>query len=319
MADGTATFDYFYMISTNPNAKSKNNTVSALLPTVVMDKCCEDTVFKAYADLDDPTNEYKNDKAGFWWDLDSYYNAAELKIQKYVSGAWADQTVISNNTYGLFYDYGFHTVDNVSFIGMILNWVGILDDFGAGAYRMVCTATNVLGTTIDFPKDEYCLSAYSPQKVNGTVRLEWYLSGEIGDNINDSGIINYGDILPSSGGIYNQMRIKGHFSYKSSDYKQEFVRYNNGADDNVIFEQEPIYVLKTKQLPINQLDIIRTPFLMSNRKLITDYNNRNIDVYVKKEVNLKSNFAPEFAYLQNKKAPLELEFTQRINNHKKRR
>lgn len=160
----------------------------------------------------------------------------------------------------------------------------------------------------------YCLKQYTDARANGTVRIEYLLTGLLGDSKFDDNLRDFSDLT-----IYNQRRFEGVFHYSNSSFKSDEIQYKNGQIVMVEDEQTAEYSLKLKAIPAFKHDILRTDIYMANDTLITDYNQRNFDNYFKKNVKKNGSYDPKLYPLQSDIATVELKFKQGYNNLKKLR
>ncbi|MES2382476.1 MAG: hypothetical protein V4538_15620 [Bacteroidota bacterium] len=278
--------------------------------------CCSDLVWRVLADVN-TNEELKNDVNSFikWYNKDIVDTAIVSLVQ-------SDGTIIpltGDSTYGTPYDYGFEIIPGVtkngyneSAVAYVIDWKKILTELGEDTYYIQFDATTIFGGTDSKQSETYCLKQYTLERANGTVRIEYYTNGLLGRNDNDKKLNDY-----LSANWYNQHRFDGVFHYVNSAYKTDEIVYSNGLSEFVELEQTPEYTLKLKPIPVFKHDILRTDILMSDQKLITDYNTRNIDNYFQKQVINTGGYEPQWHPLQSKLASVELKFKQAFNNLQK--
>lgn len=308
----------------NPNRVIKENFKLIAQPSIpvvaVPDlpdydvKCCSNYVLKVLADN---TNEdLNNDRSGFLWWFNDLITDAVLTLQKFVAGAWTDAAILeASSTYGTPYDFGFFTNDfNETFVGYQLNWSDVLATNGIGQYRVKCTATDITAVNNLLYSPIYCLKTYTPELANGTIRVEYYLNGTLGINEDDTKRRNLGTL-----NWYNSFRLPGYFGYPSAQYEEERVKYNTGEELFITDEQKPEFTMKLKPVPFFIHEYMRTDVMQADDVYITDYNNRNANNYVQKNVYKNSGYAPQWKPLQTDLAPVEVKWKPKFNNHKKLR
>lgn len=277
-------------------------------------QCCSNFVLKVLADN---TNEdLNNDRSGFLWWFNDTINDAVLDLQQFIAGTWTDvASLTASSTYGTPYDYEFYVNSaGEAFVGYQLNWSDVLADFGESMFRVKCTATDFSSTNNYLYSPIYCLKTYTPARAEGTIRVEYYLSGQLGINENDEAVRNLGSL-----NWYNSYRVGGYFGYNSSTYEETRITYNNGERLFVTDDQEPEFTMKLKPQPYFIHEYFRTDVMMSDMIEITDYNSKNPINLVKKKVFKNSGYAPAWKPLQSKLASVEVKFKQVFNNHKKLR
>lgn len=285
------------------------------LPPSKIKECCGICSYKPLAHLSD-NDELKNDKNGFIQFFDTSYAAVTMKLLQWDNATkdFTLETVLTDNTYGIYHDYGFFTNGfNKNASWYEIWWQKVLQIKGEGSFKIRWDATNFMGA-LTIISDEYCLHAYTPRLANGTVRAEYYINGIIGVNEDDTLRRDFGTI-----NFYNQLRLRGWFQSVKSTYTNEYTLYNSGNRVYTKNEQEPEYGLTLKPCCFNFHELMRTDVLQADRILMTDYNTENFKNWVQKDVQGTSEYAPTWHILQNKRASVTLTFRQAFNNYKKRR
>ncbi len=314
--DGECIKDTFYLIASNPVPVAP----VLELPGPTLKTCCGACSYKVLADMIDPF-EYNNDRNGFLFWFQDVVSSATLTLTRFdhTTGTYQDVKVLNDTSLGTLYDYGFFTNDkNEHFIGYQLEWRLVLLGYGEGSYKVRCDFTSIIGNGFTL-SDEYCLSKYSPAAADNSVRIEYWLRGILGMNADDPNYRDYGDILPPDG-WYNQVRLKGVFSFTESKYEKDYTLYNSGARQWTKDEQEPEWNLLLKPMCWNFHELMRTDVLQADQILITDYNSNNFARWIKKDVQPVSGYKPNFFLKQSLLASVtSLTFRQRYNNLKKRR
>lgn len=285
------------------------------IPANPFNDCCADFDLKVFADTSGKA--LQNDVNTVIWWFDAIVTGATLKLKKWVNGAWALQATISDNTYGTYGEFAYYTNSlGQNFISLQIEWAKVLAAFDEGSYKVTCTYTNPLGspTTVDLDSHEYCLMTYTAARVDGTVRLEYWLSGTTGDVDNDTLLKDFGTL-----NIYNSFRLKGFFGYPKTTYKQEEIEYETGEFKYVEDYQTPVFEMTLLLLPFFIHEILRTDFMMADELAITDYNSKNNGSYIQKFVRKDSGYEPEWHQLQSNFATVKLKFRQAFNRFRKLR
>jgi hypothetical protein len=245
-----------------------------------------------FADLSD-ADDLKNDKSDFYQYGDNLISAIEFTLQKSsntCADLWEDKQIISDLSLGKFFPFGknpdFSDDDfeddygGKKYTGLLLEWRKVLLTYQAGTYRIKIKTTDIFANdAITYDPRIFCLKNYNCNLVNGTVRLEFTNTGLRGTLDNKSAFIDY------AGGWHGEIRLKGIFSAdKKPNYKEEYVEYGD-ADYNAlkpyIAELMPSYSLELKPIPGWADRYLENYFLLADEKLITDYNNNNINPFVK--------------------------------------
>ena len=258
----------------------------------------------------------QNDKNGFlFWFKKDLISTIDLSLEKLVNDNWLTVTGLSNNSYGTFYPWLFFVNDSdEGFIGYQIEWRNVLINFDEGAYRVKCSVTTVLGSSFSTTSLEYCLEKYSAFRAEGTVRIEYNISGVSGDKNNDKIKKDFGNLF-----WYNSIRLKGYFGFPEDTYEQDYVLYNNGQRAYVTDEQEPEFILHLKHMPAYVHDIMSVDVLRADQILISDYNARNAQRWVQKAVQKPNEYKPVWKHMKNKQAPVTIRLRQEYNNLKKTR
>lgn len=308
--DGESVKQIVYMIAEDPVPTEATLPV----PAASTRDCCSDFYLKVFASTTD-SDEYKNDRNGFLWWFKDIISSATIYLQKEdCTSGYTNVATLNTNDYGTFYALGFDTNDNDdNYIGYQLNWRDVLSTHGQGNYRIKCDFVSTLGNGSKY-SNEFQLIPYSAGRINGTVRIEYWLNNYIGDNNDDYAVRDFLEL-----NWYNSIRIPGVFRYNSSPYDEETIQYENGQINPVTDVQKPDYELKTKYLPFFVHDLLRTDILQADTIKITDYNANNTKSYIKKEVRKAGEFRPDWKGLVSRLAPVTIKFYQGVNNLRRKR
>jgi len=216
---------------------------------------------------------------------------------------------------GHFFAFGFFVNDaGEQFIAYQLEWKKVLTLLGAGTYRVKAAGVVSFGGTNTQFSFEYCLSQYTTERANKTVRIDYFLSGQLGV-ADDKKRKDLGDL-----NFFNQIRLSGFFGFPTSTYEQDFIQLTDGQKLYVEDEQEPEFTLKLDPNTASFIhELMRTDVMQADRIEITDYNANNPQSFIKKAVKKNSEYAPNWSKLQSKTASVEVKFIQEFNNLKKLR
>jgi hypothetical protein len=273
--------------------------------------CCDDFVLNVLADNSGDTTKNDVNTVINW--LSQTATAATLTLYKWIDGAWVSKAVISDNTYGTFNAFAtFVNSSGQKFIYLEVSWAAVLAAFGTGMYKFITGYTdNILGSgTID--SYIFCLKTFTAQQAEGTIRLEYTLSGVTEDIFDDSKRKDFGTLQ-----IRNHIRTDGYFGYPKSPYQTTNIEYDNGVTKWVEDKRLPVFECEIKFAPEYIHQILRTDFMMADELAITDYNSRNNSAYITKGVLKDSEYSPAYYQLQNNSAPVSLKFKPRNNNSRK--
>ena len=303
--NGTVTRQDFTLIRSNPN-----QTTTSII-TQDFEDCCY--VLPALAEIDTKTSDLKNDKHSVIWFFSNAFTFAELILQKKVNGVWTDAYPLSfDNTYGTNFVYGFYnTIYEEKAIGYLIDWFLVLNDLGIGNYRVKCNATQIDSTINNYYSFEFCLNEYSDYRANETVRLEWYKNGNVGSLLDDTKKEDFGTL-----NYYNSIRLpKSIFGRLKPTKTKNFTRYQTGEDVRLFDADEIEYTLNIDSAPLWLGKFINFDANYSNNLTITDYNERNHEVFIQKQVISKTSFSNEYDY-DVKLIDFEFTYQPTFNNFK---
>jgi len=303
--DGEAATQTFYTLQENTPV-----TPTLVLPNKELFDCCSDFKLLSLTDGIGTDNE-KNDFFAF---MDICAPTATAAVYKIYKNNVLLATMSGGSTYGIDYPFGFQTVNNQNYVGYKVEWYKVFTLHGAGIYKVELVVTDAIlgnGSIFSF---EFKVCEYRGYRAEGTIRLQWYQNGTIGSIADDKKTVDYLSL-----NWVNQIRLPGFFGYPNSDYVKENIQYQNGAREWTFDEMDPIYILKTNRIPIQFHWLFMVSIMQSDRCTITDYNSRNAEKYVNKEIMFQTEYKPDWRPLMSKLAPVELAVKQRFNNYKKHR
>lgn len=273
--------------------------------------CCDDPILNVLADSSG--KKIQNDVNTPFWAFEKTVTAATIKMYKLVNSAWVLQATIFDNTYGTYGAFGYYTNSlGQKFISLRISWAAVLAAKGAGMFKFTCEYIDGINGNGSIDSYKYCLKEYSAYEAEGTIRLEYWLSGVTEDIFDDTKIKDLGTLV-----IYNTIRIIGFFGYPKSAYKSEYIEYQNGQSQFVEDRREPTYEMEIKFAPEFIHAIVRTDFMMADQLAVTDYNSRNNASYVTKYLIKDSEYSPEYYRLQSNNAPVSLKFKPQNNRSRK--
>jgi hypothetical protein len=306
MFDGETCYTNFQTLNANIGGNP-----SLLLPNKDLWDCCSQFKIKVLANLDAPGDNYQNDFTSF---LEACSASAGSAVYKLWKGDTLLATMSGGAIYGTDYPFGFVVSQGRSYVGYKVNWVNVLDVHGEGVYKISLEVTDgLLGNTEIF-SFEYNLCKYRADRADVTIRLQWYLSGTIGETRSDLRTFDYLDL-----NWVNQIRIGGFFGFPEGSYTKENVQYKNGRREWIFDEMEPTYKIKTKPIPSHIHSLLMVQTMQADSCLITDYNSKNTESYVDKQIMFETEYKPEWKPLVSRLAPVQLSVKLRYNNYKKRR
>ena len=251
------------------------------------------------------TEDWKNDKysVGPFKRILSTDTIA-FTLQRNITGSsWSNYAVISDNTYGEYYDFG--DLYNLDFTGFTIDWQKVLTIIGAGNYRLKIDRT-IMGATDEILTPSFILREYSEDLADNTIRVEWYMNSDIINGI-DYGGLNW----------YNSFRYPGYFgliqdeieeiNYKNSSYESFTVR----RDVSRKYDCEIGWI---PQCIDEELDLIK----QADKVVITDYNLKNYN-YSLIQIELTIDSVNDTEYLNIERlAKYSFSFTDKVQNRIKK-
>lgn len=307
--DGEIIKETFYLVAEDPDPP----VITLPLAANKLNDCCGAFAFKYLADIAN-SDEYRNDVSTVTWKFNDIITAATMKLLQYNGSSYVEVAVLNNNTYGTLLAYG-DFVNNAGekFVGYTLNWRAVISAFDTGSFKVELTITKPTGTSIIL-SDEFCIQAFTEEKADKTMRIEYYMNGIIGDNTDDNKTRDYGTL-----NRYNSLRLPGWFGFPKSTYTKDYTIYTNGSRKWVQDEQEQEFIMQIKAVSNKVHELMRTDVLQADEIFITDYNVRNPQQWIKKSVQSTSDYPPDWQVMKSKLSPVKLTFRSAINNHKKYR
>ncbi|MFA5234181.1 MAG: hypothetical protein WC390_07260 [Sulfurimonas sp.] len=243
--------------------------------------------------------DYQNDKSGFLFQKLIVADTITIVLENPTN---LDKT-ITDNTYGTFYST--FTVKPL-YVGFVLDFQKCLATLGAGLYRLKVTKV-ILGVTTIWYSQYFKLMQYSERAANGTVRMEWYQTGNILSNE-----FNYEDLL--TGGWYQSIRFKGNLSKKMPKLITD-----NYLDENYkkLQIQDKIvnsYEIETTFLPMSISDKLIYDGLLANTIKVSNFNMYAEEFVIQREL-ICEEIIEKKSYIKNKNSIFLLKFDERYENN----
>jgi hypothetical protein len=207
---------------------------------------------------------------GNWWknDRKSFIRAKVLDTDTITFTLWKDgvQVATLNGTsYGTYYDFG--SLVFPQYKGFIIQWSLVKAAFGYGRYKVRTTHVS-LGQTYTFDSHSFYVLEYTPERANGTVRIETYQNGSIMNGYDYTGI-----------GWYQSLRISGKFGNKNPKIIQDNYQSSDRSIRTIQSKTEYTYSLVTHLIPAYISNYLNDDAIHSNEIYITDYNLLNQELY----------------------------------------
>lgn len=305
---GEAQKEDFVLIADDPTGTTAITLAQVQQPGI----CCFGMPALAETSFTSSFNNDQHDVMTFW---NLAYTGAVMTFQTFTNGAWVDVTTIVDNSLGTFNAFGFNNIvpeQNIfqeNAIELLIDWALVLAAHGAGRYRVKTTGTTFDANTLDIISLDFCLEEFSEARADKTVRIEWFLNQNIGDEDDDTKKKDYGTL-----NIFNQLRLpNAMFGGDKSDYDREFTKYQTGRMTQTKNEQVEAYTLTTGQMPNEIHRLIKINCLQSPDIFVTDYNLLNATPHTQQSVIMASGYEP--TYVKGvRKYKVEIEFEQAFQN-----
>lgn len=215
------------------------------------------------------------------------------------------QAVLNNDSYGTYYGFGSASLGNQDYKAFVIDWDLVQQAFGYGLY-VVRTVKVSLGETYTYDSWKFNVVEYNPQRANGSVRVEWYQSGNILSGYDLTGI-----------GWGQSLRIDGFFGFKTPEL--ELTKYQDVGRKvkQIQAKINNTYSLDTQLLPSHIYEIINEDLILANNVYITDYNLMNHQLF-RRFNGYCSNIKDVKHHELTKKSDFSYEFRPTIDNVLKR-
>jgi hypothetical protein len=256
------------------NAGTATETATTMLPNIqpeqtndvcICDISCE---YEEKVFAETGGEWWKNDKSSFLYQKMIASDTVTIVVKK--NGVL--QATITDDTYG---DYTNGFTSKPNYVYFVLDWESIFTAFGAGKYTIE-VETDILGvvTTDEY---RYFLLPYTDEDADGTIRIEYYQTGNILSSAFDyTGLVD--------GGIYASYRVPGTLfapnpvkevdRYLNNNYEQEQIR------EKIVRE----WTARLKYLPSSVTNAIIYSGGLANKFLVTDYNIHNHEIYRRQDL-----------------------------------
>jgi len=255
----------------------------------------------------DDNDDYHHDKSSWIVFCDKSIQSVVITLESNNCG-WSTIATLTNSDLGNIYPLGF--IDNrfeQKAVGYELDWNLVYATHGEGEYRLKFAQSYNLGVNQAEFSLSWVLKKWHPRLADKTVRIEWNSNGE-------QGWFNKRRVDFLGKDFYGQIRIpKTIFGQPKDSLEQEFVRYQNGADEfksRTITERYTLEIIKAPAFLHKYFQIsVRSAYKFK----ITDYNLGNSDVYKDYECVFISGSEPQWQ-LWTDKATVVYELEEYIKN-----
>jgi hypothetical protein len=317
MSGGEVVKSRLYAIRLEEESTELPSFVEEMATYNFLAECCY--FLEVFAYTTDTNDYYRNDVSSFLFDFSLLYVSANIKLQKCVNGAWVDQATLTDDTYGVSFDFAFENDDfnNTNYIGYQIHWHTVFTAFGTGIYRVISVGTKQDTTTLTKSSMVYHLRAWNGDVAKGTVRFDFYLNGVLGDISDKKRKFDYKEL-----NWFNQIRLRGIFGNETSpQYEREFNRYNNGEQVYINDNMKNEYTFNSyKEKYHSSLhNFVKTSLIQSDLIKVTNYDEIATGQYLDFEVVCASGYEPKWKYGLTTMSAVEVKFQDRRDIYRKKR
>jgi hypothetical protein len=236
----------------------------------------------------DEMNDFQNDKSDYIYFAENTVVGCNLHLQKYNGIDFEDITILNNNDFGTYYNFGFiQNQFSQKAIGVLIDWKLVYESFGDGNYRVKNTVYELFSTSKSLFSFEYCLRKYTKERADFTVRFDTVFNGVYAINN------RYIDFKDSN--WTGSIRIPNSVvKDPKSSYEKEFVRYQNGEQVWIKDEQKETYKANIYSAPSFVHSYFKTMVLQADSILVTDYNLLNPNKVINLDVIFNSSYEPNW-------------------------
>ena len=209
----------------------------------------------AFYDVDNPTDEYKNDFKSVLLDLPFSTSTYSFIL---VKASDESETPLIDDTYGQFYGQGFNATHPLK-VGYRIDWLKVFEELGAGLYSI-----KVVQETFDVElittSHYYKVMKFSELASQGTVKIK---------NIQNGVTLNNGDYTDME---WTDM-IRLYAKFGNEQQQNEITRLKNGdyKDYDVQTDFHYQYTLKTNLIPSQIADYILNSDIKTDEVYISNY------------------------------------------------
>lgn len=263
------------------------------------------------------TNDFNNDRHGYLYFWPDTVQSATLVLQRITAGVYVDVVTITDSTLGSFTPFGTQPNGNIfgdKLTSVNINWKDVLFTHGTGTYRVVSVGTTIEAVEITRSQLEFCLQEWRQDLAERTVRIDWTLSGNVGDVYADDKKWDYGRLAWA-----NQLRLPdSQFGEDKSAKENEYVKYQTGRMTRIKDSNVKNYVLRCDPLPFIVHRWIDDNLRFGDEILITDFNPSNPTPHTDKSVISTGGYEPEWKR-NVLRAKVEIAFESAFQNHNHKR
>ena len=211
------------------------------------------------------------------------------KLNFVTPGVWTNIAVLATGDYGIKYDLG-KIPCHPTYVGYALNWGGVLFLNQSGCYRVKFTALIRQKIASCLVSEPFKMLSWDCDRAHGTVKLESWITGKIGDINADYRVFDICCIM-----LYDSIRFPGFLGFEKTEYNETMLEYQTGLLERIRDEAVQKFELRTEPLPKTLHDRIKVYGMMSDKMFISDYNKNNSDYFIKRKHFIKAGgYEPEY-------------------------
>jgi hypothetical protein len=187
--------------------------------------------------------------------------------------------------------------DHTTYAGVVLDWGIVYNQFGQGIYRLkVETIMKELQGCL--VSEKFRLLAWDCLRAHGTVKFEAWVTGKIGDKYTQGKIFDLCGFY-----WYDSVRLRGLFGYETTpEYLEIKHEYQNGLQERIKDEALQRYEYRSGYYQKYLHDRFKIYGMMSDKLLVSDYNNNNSDYQIKRKPITKGGaYEPEYLDKQRRR------------------
>jgi hypothetical protein len=255
---------------------------------------------KVFADVNDDSNEYKNDFKSFLASPKDVTSSVTFTLITPKDG----EVVLNDNTFGEYFAQGFNTEQPLQ-IGLRIDWVKVLPVHGEGDYKVKISQTD-FGNTVDVETHILRLRNWDEIRSNNTVKLEYNQKGKILNGENYSGIT-----------WKNMLRLEGKFGNHKPQYEINRLQDSNYQDLDVQTMKFNTYQLQTELIPSEVGKTITDNLVLTDEIFVSVNDVFNYEQYRNLKVVFEGNLETSDDYARNNMKSLQITFKDKFSKLKR--
>lgn len=229
-----------------------------------------------FADLADPTDEFKNDFFAILVEKETGQTAV-ITIENCNT---QESNVITDDTYGEYYGFGDFSERPLASV-VYIDWATVADLMGFGSYTIKAEIFN--GSELDSTPFSLCfnLRPFNCDTAHGTIRFETLQSGYIHNGIDYRGLtyLASSSILRPRSGMKQQIRWYGIMLPDKPDEESDFIQMSNRKEAQIQQKVTDKYKIELHRVHSAFGKHLTNDNFLANEIYVSDYNLNNYEVY----------------------------------------